>query len=236
MKYIIIATLFFINHFFCFGQEFNEVVKQDIFGNPSDAQNQMYINMMNRSNDLKEVAETSLFKDWQNTEVMDKNGLTFTIDSANYNYSTDQFYFTYHHQLYYLNSEKVKTVKIGSANFSAFIFQKKKETKNGFFQVLVDGDFPLLKRIYLKKTVVNDHPMKIAQADRIVIKKEADLFYFDKKTGKARLLPVNKKKFISLFKKRQAKLLRFAQEEKISTKNESDLIRFFQYNKMINKE
>ena len=76
--------------------------------------------------------------------------------------------------------------------------------------------------------------MKIAQADRVVIKKETDLFYLDKKTGTARPLPMNKKKFIALFKKRQAKLLRFAQEEKISTKNENDLIRFFQYNKMIN--
>ena len=78
--------------------------------------------------------------------------------------------------------------------------------------------------------------MKIAQADRIVIKKEDDLYYFDKKAKAAKLLPLNKKKFINLFKKRQAKLLRFAREEKISTKNENDLIRFFQYNKMINKD
>ncbi|MEO1258539.1 MAG: hypothetical protein AAFZ15_07070 [Bacteroidota bacterium] len=236
MKYFFTASLFFFTYFFSFGQEFNEVLKQDIFGNPSDAQNQMYINMMNRSNDLKQVAETSLYEDWQATEAIDKNGITFTIDSANYNYSTDQFYFTHHNKLYYLNSGKAKSVKIGSDHFSPFVFQEKKEKKNGFFQVLVDGDFPLIKRIYLKKTIVNDHPMKIAQADRVVIKKETDLFYLDQKADTARPLPVNKKKFINLFKKRQAKLLRFAQEEKISTKDENDLIRFFEYNKMINKD
>ena len=100
----------------------------------------------------------------------------------------------------------------------------------------MDGDFPLLKRTYLKKTVVNDHPMKIAQADRVVIKKETDLYFLDKKTGIAQKLPRNKKKFINLFKKRQSKLIRFAKEKNISTTNENDVIRFFQFNKMINTE
>ncbi len=236
MKCLFTSLLIIITYLFSFGQEFNEVVKLDIFGNPSNSQNQMYINMMNRSNELKKDLETSLYPEWQAAEVMGKNEVAFAIDSINYNYSTDQFYFSHHNNLYYLNSEKVKTVNIDSDMFSIYRFQTKKDIKKGYLQVLVDGDFPLLKRTYLKKMVVNDHPMKLPQANRTVLEKTSDLYYLNKKTRLAEKLPKSKKKFINLFKKRQAKLIRFAEEQKISTNDEIDVIRFFQYNKTINSE
>lgn len=235
MKCLFIYFFFFSAILSSYGQ-FNEVVKQDIFGNPTNAQNQMYINMMNRNESLKNIGETSLYDHWQPTEATGQNEVFLSIDSANYNYATGQFYFMHKNKLYYLDSEKTKEVKIGSDNFGIYSFSKSKETKKGFLQILVDGDFPLLKRTYLKKTIVNDHPMKISQANRTVFEKTSELYYLNKKTGMAEKLPKSKKKFINLFRKRQAKLIRFAEEQKISTSNEADVIRFFQFNKMINSE
>ncbi len=236
MKYLFTSLIFISAYLFSYGQGFNEVVKQDIFSNPGDVQNQMYINMMNRDNTLKDAEQTSLYSQWQPTEVKGKNEISFSIDSTNYNYATDQFYFMHQEKLYFLDSDKIKSVNIGRENFGKYSYNIDQKTKKGFLQILVDGDFPLLKRTYLKKVVTNDHPMKLAQANKVQIKKSSDLYYYDKKTNSAKILPKSKKKFINLFRKRQAKLIRFAEEQNISTHDENDVIRLFQYNKMINTD
>ena len=236
MKYLFTFLISLAGYLFSYGQEFNEVVKQDIFGDPADAQNQMYINMMNRSDLLKDAGETSFYDQWQPTEVLGKNETSLAVDSANYNYATDQFYFIHHEKLYYLDSDKVKMVNIGGEHFCIYSYKNDKGIKSGFLQILVDGDFPLLKRVYLKKVVTNDHPMKLPQANKIDFEKASDLYYLNKKTDQAEKLPKNKKKFINLFRKRQAKLIRFAEEQKISTHDENDMIHFFQFNRTINAE
>ena len=236
MKYFFTSIIFIGTYLFSFGQEINEVVKLDMFGNPGNTQNQMYINMMNRSKELNKDEKTILNSDWGTMEVTGKDGDTFAIDSANYNYATDQFFFTHENKLYYLFPEKTKAVKLGSYDFAVYTYMSDDKRKKGYFQVLVDGDFPLLKRIYLKKIVTNDHPMNLYQANRVHYEKTGGLYYINPKINTAEKLPKKKKKFINLFRKRQAKLLRFAKEKEISTTDENDMIMFFQFNKMINTE
>ena len=151
MKYLFTSLIFISANLFSFAQEFSQVVKQDIFGNPSDAQNQMYINMMNRSNELKKAEETSLYKEWQASEAVNGEEAVFEIDSANYNYSTDQFYFTHHKKLYYLNSEKVKSVKIGPDKFGTYTFQLKKENEKRIPTGFSGRRFPSIKKDLFKK-------------------------------------------------------------------------------------
>ncbi len=236
MKSLFTFLIISCTYLFSFGQELNQVVKQDIFGNPSNAQNQMYINMLNHAEALKGAGETSLYTDWEPLEATGKDGITLTIDSANYNYSTDQFYFVHNEDQYFLDSKKAVNVEIGSDRFGMYTYKLGKDTKSGFLQILVDGDMPLLKHVYLKKVVTNDHPMKLPQAEKVEFKKTTTLYYLDKKSNVCNKLPKNKKKIMDLFKRRQSKLSRYAQEQKLSTTDEDDMVKFFQYNKMISEE
>ncbi|HEX5172472.1 MAG TPA: hypothetical protein VFW11_25020 [Cyclobacteriaceae bacterium] len=122
----------------------------------------------------------------------------------------------------------IKKIKFGNSTFVAEKYQSNGKSKLGYFELLDSGSVML----YAKKTVAFV-PGKKGGAldgsdDPARFKPPVSTFYF--KIGDGALMEVeNLKSMIAALPDRQDELTQFAKKEKISHRNEKEMIRLVQY-------
>jgi hypothetical protein len=96
-------------------------------------------------------------------------------------------------------------------------------TYSGFFELLVEGNIPLLKRTEVEFLKANFSPaLNVGSKDHKYIK-NTSFFYL--KDGV--LQPISKKNFFAIFGERQQEVQQFGKSKKL--KSENDLISIFEY-------
>lgn len=122
----------------------------------------------------------------------------------------------------------IKKVCVDSSTFVVEQYENKGKTVYGYFELLDSGK----AKLYAKKVVKYVPPLKGRALDGsdqpAEFKRSADMFYY--KIGDSPLQPVGSvKAMISTFPDRQEELAKFAKAEKISPRNEDELLKLFRY-------
>lgn len=100
---------------------------------------------------------------------------------------------------------------------------------DGFYQVLYDGGFSLLKRV--KKRLVEKVEYNSSSKTKTLF--TTTNYYIQKATGDLELVKADKKSFIKVFGK-EAEINDFVAKENINLKNEDDMIKLVSYLNKIN--
>jgi hypothetical protein len=100
-------------------------------------------------------------------------------------------------------------------------------TLSGFFEVLVDGNFPLFKRTSLVVEKANYNPQLNAGSRDDKIIKQVD--YFAASGNKVIPLPSSKKKFFALFGDRAGEIMNYSKQKAPRISREEDLKAIFSF-------
>ncbi len=99
--------------------------------------------------------------------------------------------------------------------------------ENGLFLVIYDGNTSMFKKIFLSIKEPNYDPAYgIGNTNRTYIKK---VQYFIVQNGKLKKIDFRKKKILKVFKDKLEAVKKYATENNLSFKNESDLAKIFEY-------
>ncbi len=117
---------------------------------------------------------------------------------------------------------------LGEKKFIYAAFPAKSSRKGGYFEVLVDGKYKLLKR---RKITFIDAKEAAALRDPEPprFRSSTDTYYFLQDKSDAIKIKTRKKALLKLLAKDKKKLAEYIDNEKISVKNESGLKKLFEY-------
>jgi hypothetical protein len=191
----------------------------------------------------KVVGDTYLDENWRvSTVVLYENDKVIEGYPARYDIAANELEFNAKNGVKVLNGDKVKSfVWIDSQTNLPSYYISAKEFKNkdnvpllGFFEVLVDGTMPLLKKtkVVVKKADYNA-ALNVGSRDDKILKNE-ELFYVkDKQVFK---LPSSGKKMLALFGDKSSDIKKYIDENNLSLSKEGDLIAVFEsYNALVKK-
>ncbi len=146
-----------------------------------------------------------------------------------YNIYADVIEFKQNNQIYILDPEpRIRKASFGELNFVVAKYEYKGKTKPGFLTVLDSG-----KVILMSKKVVaykEQQPPKALEMGPTPAKytRSPDVFFY--KIGDGEVMKVdNIKNMIASFGDKQAELTAFAKKEKVSPKDEDELVRLVRY-------
>lgn len=211
-----------------FSQVAKNEMNRQIFGNPFSAAHQNYFRAMSSNNELVKQDKYFLYSDWSSVEVLDKNNNLTLIDSCNYYIPENKFLFFKDGALFVLYPSHVSKVNVeGDTWSSCKEVEKKKGTQELFCQVLVEGPISLFKKYEVKEKRVSNNPMGIADVSKVEIIQKSTFYY--SKNGKIEKLPKKKKDLAKIFTGFKTKMIKYADQNKLSSKKEKDLIALFNY-------
>lgn len=165
-----------------------------------------------------------LFDEWDRKSLVNLSGKDYKLKNVNLNLLTNEVVFKTDEKKYYsFPSQYVKEIVIGEDLFKYHIY--KKEVK--FFQHLLDGKkITLLKGYKIRITQKSDIGMLNDRIDKV--NKVKQYFYLEGNIAK-RLKLKNKKVLAILDKKDRKAVEKYMKENKLSVKNELDLVRILHY-------
>ena len=211
-------------------------VKRNIFLDLNSSVNQNYIRLLNESAALGNSNNLYFaFEDWTPIDVYSKKGDHIRIDSANYHMHDDVMFFKNKGNLSYLFPQEIEKIETHGITYIAL--KDARSTKYLYYELLVDGDYKLLKKQELVKKKVNDHPMGITHTPneyKLVLKSK--YLYHSSKNNNVEELPRKKNKLIKIFARNRNRMVQYARESDLSPKSEEDLIRLFQFYNVLKDE
>lgn len=203
-------------------------IKRNIYQNLNSSVNQNYIRLINEGMTEDVTNKYYAYEDWTRIKVESVEGDIVEIDSANYHIHDDIILFINDGEMFILFPDQIDRVY---ANNDTYVTYKNDENEYGYYSILTEGKFQLLKKHYVKKEKVNNHPMGITGGgpQEYKYRKKYKYFYFD--VLRDRLLPVPRKKkdLIKIFSRNKSKMINYARDNKLNSKSEGDLISLFSY-------
>lgn len=213
-----------------------ELAKNDVFGNPFNINNQSHIRALNRLDNRVDMSKYFMFPEWSAMEAFGIDGQYMLADSANFLLKENKILFYSDGEMLQLFTSVTEKVKVGNKLFMPFTSTDKSNMGLvEFYEVVVDGEFKLLKDWKLEEKVISNNPMGVADTDKVTIVKSSELFYINPK-GDLVSIPRKKKDFIEIFGRNRRKMIDFAQKNNMSVKKEGDIAQFFTHYNLISNE
>ena len=217
------------------GQQALTEIKKQAFGNPYNAANENFINMMNEMSAPGKVS-LLLFDSWVPMEIIGKDSSWVIVDSANYHIEQDKILFFNQGQFYQIFPEKIDHIVIGERRFISTQYVHKKSVERAYFEVLVDGDFTLLQQHRIERKVTNNNPMGLPAAREIEWIQSGDLYYLTSSARRPEPVPSKKRDLIMKFRRDRGNMAIFAGEQKLSPRKDEDVITLFTHYNDLGKE
>ena len=217
------------------GQQSLTEVKRIAYGNPFNMANENFINVTNALDDNKMVS-LLLFDDWKQLEVTGVEDELIIIDSANYHLEADKMLFVENGALFELFPEKVREAMIADHHFVSLLYEvDKKQLRRGYFEIIVSGDFSLLKKYDLERRITNSSALGLPASREENLMRTQELYYQTAPDRKPIVLPKKKTDFINIFRRDRREMVDFAKTNKLSPKVEDDAVMLFEhYNSLVN--
>ena len=210
-------------------QEALTEVKKLAYGNPFNAGNENFINMMNSMSDDNQVS-LLMFDDWMPMEIIGADAQHVIMDSANYHLEADKILFIQRGNLYELFPEKVQYAQIEEHKFVNLVHEvEKKELGRAFFEVLIEGDYNLLCKHEMVKEITNTSPLGLAATKEVKFVLSERLYYQTSNGRRPIKVPKKKADFTKIFRRDRNTLASFAKENKLSLKRRQDVLTIFNY-------
>jgi len=212
-----------------YAQEALSEIQKLAYGNPFNAANENFINMANSFSDDNQVS-LLMFDDWKSAEILGSNAEHVVIDSANYQMEADLILFVKDGNLYELYAEKIQYARIDNHKFVSLTYEaKKKNLERAYFEVLVEGDYSLLRKQKLVKEISNTSPLGLS-ATREIRYLLMEKLYYQTSNGRRPLeVPSKKADFTKIFRRDRNELAAYAKSNKLSLKNTADVEALFKY-------
>ncbi len=203
--------------------------KRFAYGNPFSMSNENFINVTNALED-NELVSLLMYDEWQELEVTGMDQELISIDSANYHMEADKILFIESGAMYELFPEKVKEAKLRDKVFVNLVYEaNKKDLRRGYFEVIVEGDYRLLKKWELERRITNSSPLGLPAAREERLTRVEELYYQTSPERRPIALPKRKTDFIEIFRRDRRDMAEYAKANKLSPKNESDVIMLIEY-------
>jgi len=223
---LILVFLFCISGLF--GQASLDDTKFQLFRNVHSSVNQNYFRLLNEGETADNRFIPFEFADWSGTTIHPREGEPIRIDSANIHVDDELLVFLREGKMFFIYPEKLEYAQFG-ANIYIPV-RNGDQNKYAYMQLLVDGPMQLLRKKYFEKRKINNHPMGISTGiEKYKFDERHRLYYYDKEKETLDELPRKKKEFIRLFKRDRNRMVEFARNNNISTRNENDVIRMFEF-------
>jgi len=203
--------------------------KRFAYGNPFSMSNENFINVTNALEDDK-LVRLLMYDEWKELEARGIEDELIVIDSANYHIEADKILFVQSGAMYELFPEKIKEVKLHDKLFLSVVYEaEKKQLRRGYFEVIREGEYRLLKKWELQKRVTNSSPLGLPAAREEKLTREETFFYQTSPDRRPIALPKKKTDFIEIFRRDRRDMTEYAKSNKLSPKSEEDVIMMFDY-------
>lgn len=204
-------------------------VKMLAYGNPFDASNANFIRIDNEMARLKQTS-LLLFDQWESIAVVAHDSSSFKIDTANYHIQNDMMLFVYEGNMYQLYPEMIQSAVIANREFLSLLYEAKpKVLERGYFEILVYGEYLLLRRHEIELEVTNSNPLGMVFTKEENLVKSESLYYLRSGSSRPQELPRKKSDFIRIFRSNRDDLIDYAKSNHLSQKNTEDVSRIFAY-------
>ncbi len=179
-----------------------------------------------KSNDVKAPSSVHLHKDWDNSLAIETlDGKSLKLSDANYNITEDKFEVkASKDSVFVLESSAIKQLVFAGDEFV------RSKTDGKYYQKIWEGNrISFFKRYAyrLKKAAVNPMTMQKLGEDKVVIFEN----FFIRSDDNDEMVPItlNKKGISKLAGKQKSEVIEYANENKLSYKEEEDMLRILQY-------
>jgi len=168
-----------------------------------------------------------LEKDWKEGLVVTHQDSLYRI-IGRYDAHNDEMQILLGEDLKSLSPTAIKGVAINDKIFITLPYLNEKKKTVGYFELLVEGNKPLLCRYHATTQNASNHPVlgNVDGAVKIVIKEQ---LYYGQKGKVAMKLSKSRKDFLATFNKQSSKMERYMKKHKLHTRKKEDVIKIFQY-------
>ncbi len=183
-----------------------------------------------KQDQLENVVKGSiyLFKDWDNSSVIEVDNKKYLLKSVNYNILADQFQFKVSEDsVFVFDNTIISEVKLNNKRFKQFYFGLDEGDK--YCEVLFEGEkSSLLKKYDVKFDRAQPNPLMLKDiSDKYV--KTTKYFLIDNNTKTISSIKMKKKSLAVLFDDKFADVDSYVKKNKLSLKKEGDLMKVFKY-------
>lgn len=220
--FAILAIFFILN--IASGQESHlrqaEKIKMEMDKNPdSDSQEKKSLNE-------KDIAGTQyLDKNFQESYILKVNGIEIKDMLLRYNIYSDNMEFRKDGQIFVIAfPSEIHRVKLNGKAFIYEQYQLLNKVAHGYFEVLREGDFQLLKK-YITKLKI---PEKRDNEDSLRFVRQSPAYYFRRGEGKIYLIG-SQKQLVKVIQPVHQPVIDFIKTNKINGKDESKLISLMEF-------
>jgi len=169
-----------------------------------------------------------LNESWEDGSIFMNNGDTIPTIKLRLNVYKNEMQFLHKEKTYAIGApEGVKFIKVGRSSFVFLSYEEKGTPKKGYFEEIYDGKVSLLINYYPEILPANFNVQLNSgnKNDQITIKKK----YYAKIGDKIVEIDKRGKKFISSFGEKEPLISKYIKDNKISFKNEGDLVSLIIY-------
>jgi len=169
-----------------------------------------------------------LFKDWDNSSVIEVDSKKYLLKSVNYNILADQFQFKVSEDsVFVFDNTIIGEVTLNNKKFKQFYFGL--DEGNQFCEILFEGEkSSLLKKHNVKFDRAQPNPLMLKDiSDKY--KKTAKYYLIDNTSKTITSVKLKKKSLQAIFKSKSGDIDAYVKNNKLSFKKETDLKKIFKY-------
>ena len=177
-----------------------------------------------RSGNEEITGNPFLYEDWNNEGVVYAKGVAHSISKLNYNmYSDEVAELKSKNEVFVYDKAAIDSLEISGRHF--------KKLNGSFYEVISKGDkLSLLKQHSTRVQKGQFNPTDGTTTPSRLVRMED---YYTSQSGKVDKFKPSKGSVMDLFADKQSEVKKFIKDEKLSYKNEEDLMRLFDfYNKL----
>jgi len=221
---IILSVLIWAAH--VFGQVGNQSETKDV-GYEVAKLNSLNQNQGNKYLEEKDIAGTPFFdKQFQKSYILKTNGVEIKDIFLRYNLYNNNMEFKKDGKILSIAfPSEIQRINMGGKIFIHARYLKPKKVDYGFFQVLYEGDYQLLKK---DQVVLKSPSDKTNQNDSLRFEKLPPEFYLLYGNGMAHLV-YSQKTLIKVLQPIPQNVIDYIKSNKINTKDENQLIDLMKY-------
>jgi len=177
-----------------------------------------------RSGNEEITGNPFLYEDWNNEGVVYADGVAHSVSKLNYNmYSDEVAELKSKNEVFVFDKSAIDSLQISGRHFN--------KMNGSFYEVISKGDkLSLLKQHSTRVQKGQFNPTDGSTTPSRLVRMED---YYTSQSGKVDKFKPSKGSVMDLFADKQSEVKKFIKDEKLSYKNEEDLIRLFDfYNKL----
>jgi len=168
-----------------------------------------------------------LFDTWENFGWIEHDNKKYTLKDVNYNILMDQFEYKISNDSVFIFDNNIDLIYLANKNFKKYYLDA--NTGHKYCEVLYEGsNYSLLKKYDVRLREAGPNPLMLKGNSNEFVKSKK---YYINNNVTNTLLPIKLKKnnIVALFSNKENDIKSYIKKNKISYKNENDLVKIFKY-------